>query len=304
MSLRLILNGKKAGEESVRFAISQFRRSHPLQVRCTFESGDIDRLINEAIGEHCTRLVIGGGDGTVNEAINALMKLPFEQRPELSLLPLGTANDFATAAGISSDPLKALQLAQMGTAYSVDTVKVDNRAFINVASAGFGAQVTATTPVQLKNLLGSGAYTLAGLVQALSFKPYGGTVELPGVEKEQFKTIAAAVCNAMQAGGGQILAPDALIDDGLLDVVAFTEFDFTDVAHVIAELTSDVENQGRWVKRFQVPWVKWQTDGTMPLNFDGEPITENLCKFIVHAKSVRLVLPQYCSLLSHNHKLI
>ncbi|MDQ9090066.1 lipid kinase YegS [Pseudoalteromonas haloplanktis] len=304
MSLRLILNGKKAGEESLRSAISQFRRSHPLQVRCTFEGGDINRLINEAINEQCTRLVIGGGDGTVNEAINALMKLPFEQRPELSILPLGTANDFATAAGISTVPLKALQLAQQGTAYLVDTVKVDNHAFINVASAGFGAQVTATTPVQLKNLLGGGAYTLAGLVQALSFKPYGGSVELPGVEKEQFKIIAAAVCNAKQAGGGQILAPDALIDDGLLDVVAFTEFDFSDVAQVITELTNNVKNQGRWVKRFQVPWLKWHTDESMPLNLDGEPITERLCEFIVKAKSVRLVLPEHCSLVSHNHKLI
>lgn len=300
MPLRLILNGKKAGLESLRTGITQFRKTHALDVRCTFEGGDITRLVKEAVAEHCSRIIIGGGDGTVNEAINTLLDLPFEERPELAILPLGTANDFATAAGISTSPLKALQLAQAGTVHLVDTVKVDNHAFINVASAGFGARVTATTPVQLKNLLGGGAYTLAGLVQALSFKPYGGNVELPNVDKEKFKIIAAAVCNSKQAGGGQVLAPNAVIDDGLLDLVAFTEFDFSDVGQVIAELTSDEEQQGRWVKRFQVPWVKWQTDESMPLNLDGEPITESLCNFVVQPKSVSLVLPHNCSLLSEN----
>ena len=95
-------------------------------------------------------------------------------------MPLGTANDFATACGIPSDPLQALQLAQVGEAREVDAAQANDYHFINVASGGFGAQVTANTPVALKNFLGGGAYTLSGLIQAVNFAPYRGEVRIPG----------------------------------------------------------------------------------------------------------------------------
>ena len=174
MSLRLILNGKKAGNEQLREAVSKFRQATPLEVRVTYEGGDVERLIYEANKEGEKRVIVAGGDGTVNEAVNALMKIEHSQRPALAILPMGTANDFACSANIPTEYLSALTLAFEGHTHEVDVVEVDKRFFINVASAGFGAKITATTPPALKNLLGGGAYTLAGLVQALSFVPYSG----------------------------------------------------------------------------------------------------------------------------------
>ncbi|WP_188008697.1 diacylglycerol kinase family protein [Grimontia hollisae] len=89
-----------------------------------------------------------GGRGRRNsyECASALMQHPPASRPELAVMPLGTANDFATPAKFPSIWKHALTLAQAGKSVPVDCVKANNRYFINVASGGFGAKVTAETP--------------------------------------------------------------------------------------------------------------------------------------------------------------
>ncbi|MFC7337300.1 lipid kinase YegS [Haloferula chungangensis] len=293
--MRIILNGKKAGLESVRSAIRHAREEGPLEVRVTWESGDIERLVGEALAEGCSRLVVGGGDGSVKEITDALMKYPAERRPELAILPLGTANDFATACGITADPVGALKLARQGEVHWIDVVSANNEYFINVASGGFGAQVTANTPVGLKNFLGGGAYTLAGVVQALGFEPYDGKVRMPD-EVVLGKMVIGAVCNGRQAGGGQQLAPDARINDGFLEVVGLLDFPPSHTRQVLEELR-DREVSGTYVKRFKVPWVEWESEVEMPINLDGEPIKSTKIRFEVQPKALRLVLPTPCPMI-------
>ena len=85
-----------------------------------------------------------------------------------------------------------------------------------MATAGFGAQITAETPVELKNFLGGGAYTLTGVLKAMNFVPYSSTIITPKNSFPKHNFVAGAICNGKQAGGGQVLAPRALINDGLL----------------------------------------------------------------------------------------
>ncbi len=165
----LVLNGKSANRPEIREAVRSLRDAQfHLDVRVTWEAGDIARFVAEGCSRKVERLIIGGGDGSLNEAANALMSHK-GTRPAMGIMPLGTANDFATACGIPKQPLESLQLALTGDVHGIDAVQAGERFFINVASAGFGAEVTATTPADLKNFLGGGAYTIAGLVQALRF---------------------------------------------------------------------------------------------------------------------------------------
>ena len=299
MDIRVILNGKKAGLEPVRSAIFSARESGRVEVRVTWEAGDVSRLVKEACAEGCTRLVAGGGDGTVNEVTDALLQLPIAERPELAVLPLGTANDFATGCSIPTEPLAALELAQSAQSYAVDAVSANEYHFINVASGGFGAQVTANTPVAMKNFLGGGAYTLSGLVQAVNFVPYHGAVRMPNESLQNNDVIVGAVCNGRQAGGGQQLAPTALINDGLLDIVALYHFPPEALGQVIKELT-ETEANGDYVKRFRVPWAEWESDVEMPINLDGEPIKTNNIRFEVLLGAIKLVLPENCPLITSN----
>jgi lipid kinase YegS len=294
--MRIILNGKKAGLIPVRSAISRIRDEFgTLEVRVTYEYGDVERFVQEAHQEGVERLIIGGGDGSVNEIVNALAKLPADERPELAIVPLGTANDFATACIIPPDTYEALRLAVTGSALPVDIVAANERYFINIATAGFGAQVTADTPTELKNFLGGGAYTLTGILRLLDFVPYTAWFKTPDYEQKE-TGIIAAVCNGRQAGGGQVLAPRASIDDGLLDIVIVSPFPLADLPIVLDEIRSPRPN-GRYIKYFQTPWIETRTDHPAPVNFDGEPYRSDRIHFEVLPAALDLVLPEHCPLL-------
>ena len=289
----IILNGKKAGYNSVRSAITALRKEvDKVEVRVTYEYGDVERIVNEAVRDSVQRIVIGGGDGSVNEVVGAMVKLPAEQRPELAILPLGTANDFATACQIPVNSLEALRLAISGKSTPIDIVKANERHFINMATAGFGAQVTVDTPVELKNFLGGGAYTLTGVLKAINFVPFKGRLKTPSIEADQ-TGVVAAVCNGRQAGGGQVLAPKAFINDGLLDVVIVSAFPLTDIPRVLEEIRNPSAN-GLYIKYFQTPWIETESDEIIPVNLDGEPYQNRQVRFEVMPKAINLVLPESC----------
>lgn len=304
MTTRLLLNGKKVGLDSIREAVFNLRdEGYDLQVRPTWEGGDIERLVREADEQGVKRIIAGGGDGTINEVVNAIAKQSLNHI-EVALLPLGTANDFATACGIPVETYQALSLALNGDSYWVDAVSANEQYFINTATAGFGAQVTATTPVALKNFLGGGAYTLSGLVQAINFQPFVGKVTV-GTRERMANVVVGAVCNGRTAGGGQPLAPNAYIDDGVLDTFTIESFTSADIATVLEELQSDsVSTDSQFVHKQAVKSVEWQSDVVMPINLDGEPISASRLTIKVVPGAIKLVLPNKSPVLINHRKAI
>src|SRR6266487_1062226 len=149
--VQLILNGKAASNDALRAAVVRQREvGHRIELRVTSEKGDARRFVAEA-GE-VDLLIAAGGDGTLNEVLHGLMDLSTAARPVLGMMPLGTANDFATGCGIPRDPEQALALCMEGTGVPVDVGKANEHWFLNAASIGFGAEITATTPPELKHL--------------------------------------------------------------------------------------------------------------------------------------------------------
>ena len=290
--LMIILNGKKAGIPTVRDAIATLRKEvEGVQVRVTYEYGDVARFMHEALAEGIRRIVIGGGDGSVNEIVDAMAKLPREKRPELAILPLGTANDFATACHIPLESLAALRFAILGTAIPVDIVKANERHFMNMATAGFGAQITVDTPVELKNFLGGGAYTLTGVLKAMDFVPYRSNITTPENSFSDLNIVAGAICNGKQAGGGQVFAPQALINDGLLDVLSISQFSLIDLPQVLEEIKTP-SISGKFIKYIQTPWVESSSENIIPVNLDGEPYSSKQIRFEVLPLAIDLVLPK------------
>lgn len=294
---RLILNGKKADRPDVRAAVARLRDSgHPLEVRVTWERGDAARLVAEAARAGVDRVIAGGGDGSVNEVAAGLMGLAPAARPAMGILPLGTANDFATACRIPADAAAALALAVSAPTVAIDLGQANTSVFANVAAGGFGAAVTAETPVELKNFLGGGAYTIMGLLKAIDFRPYACGITTPSGAVEG-SVVVGAICNGRQAGGGQPLAPDAVLDDGLLDVVFLRPFPVARAAQAAAELMGRVP-AGEFVVRMRVPWIEVEAHDPLPINLDGEPIHERRVRFSSLPGCLRLALPPDCPCLT------
>src|SRR5213595_1385596 len=250
--VQLILNGKAAGNHALRAAVVRQREiGHRIEVRVTSEKGDARPFVSEA-GE-VDLLIAAGGDGTLNEVVHGLMDLSDIARPVLGVVPLGTANDFATGCGIPRDPEKALALCIEGTEVAIDVGKANEHWFLNAASIGFGAEITATTPPELKNLLGPAAYAVMGAILATNVHHYRGRLTLPDREIAGSGPVAI-VGNGRPAGGGIQVTPRARVDDGLLDVLSVRDIPALALLTAAREL-QELSPDGEYISYWQTPWT-------------------------------------------------
>ena len=293
--VQLILNGKVAANDALRNAIAQQRAAgHRINVRVTQEKGDARRFAAEA-GE-ADLLIAAGGDGTLNEVVHGLMDLSKAARPVLGVVPLGTANDFAVGCGIPPDPEKALALCLKGQVLPIDIGKANEHWFLNVASVGFGAEVTATTPPELKRLLGPAAYTVMGAILAMNVHHYHGRLTLPDREITGSGPIAI-VGNGRQTGGGVQVAPRARIDDGLLDVLVVRQIPAMALLTAAREL-QELSPDGEYISYWQTPWAELYPEESIPVNLDGEPVRFSSVRYEAVPRAIRLIVPPNCPLLS------
>jgi len=300
---RLILNGKSAGDDDLRAAVQTLRETGiALDVRVTWEDGDAERYVAEAIADGVDTVIAAGGDGTLSEVATTLAHrdATADALPSLGLVPLGTANDFATAAGIPDGPLAALQLVREVVAAPLDLLRIDaddgTHWCANLASGGFGTEVTVETDEGLKKMLGGLAYLITGIARLGRIDPLQARLRGPDFAWEG-DLIALGIGNGRQAGGGQALCPDALVDDGQLDLTIVPDLS-GDVAATVGTLIKEGKHAAldRVATRVRLPWVELASDEPLTLNLDGEPVASRRFRVDCVAGRVRMHLPLACPL--------
>lgn len=275
--LRIILNGKSAGDIRVREAVTALRaEGHEIEVRPTWEAGDVQRLTAEAMAEAAQSgievIVAGGGDGTVNEVFSTALMRDEPFAGSFGILPLGTANDFARSAGIDpTDLTGALRRAAEAEPTRMDVGLFNGRAFINLLSGGFGARITAETDAKLKKQLGGIAYGLTGMAHLGDLTPSTGVFRGEGFEwRGAF--VAMVIGNGRQAGGGIVLCPDATINDGLLDLMVLPEVPPEARSETFVQLLRQGRDALRSIEvRHRSAWFEYEADEPLHINLDGEP---------------------------------
>ncbi|HEY4559291.1 MAG TPA: lipid kinase YegS, partial [Lysobacter sp.] len=268
---RLIVNGKAAGEPALRDAVAARRaRGIDVGVRVTWEHGDATRYANEAIDDGVDCIVAGGGDGTLGEVAGAIAaRAASTLMPDLAVLPLGTANDFATAAGIPDELENALALVERD-AVPVDVLRIEadgaEHWCMNVATGGVGTHATADVHEGLKKRLGSLSYLLGSVRAIRNMERHPVELDGPGF-RWRGDMLALAIGNARQAGGGHPVCPDALIDDGALDVTVLPDLPEGVVGAVKTALTDGreavVDEAG---ERARLPWVELRASTPLTLH--------------------------------------
>lgn len=290
----LILNGKEAGNQDVRNAVKNLRdEGVTLHVRVTWEQGDAKRYVDEAAALAVDTIIAGGGDGTINEVASALMALAGSSRPSLGILPLGTANDFATSCSIPLQIENALQLAVKGRAVAIDLAQVNNKHyFINMATGGFGTRITTETPEKLKAVLGGASYFIHGLMRMDTIKADSCEIRGPDFEWSG-DALVIGIGNGRQAGGGQPLCPDALINDGLLQLRLLIAEEL--LPALLTSVFSGEKNKN--VIETTLPWLEITAPHDMTFNLDGEPLSGKNFRIEVIPNAIQCRLPPNCELL-------
>lgn len=174
------------------------------------------------------RLIAIGGDGTLHVVANILAQAGLLGDVEVGLVPAGTGNDFARTLGLPlDDPTAAATIARDAPARPTDlmTLDLDGRTVtaVNAAHAGIGA-AAARNASAVKAVAGPAAYPLGALVAGFTERGWALEVSVDGavVHPSEEPLLMVALCNGATIGGGTPLAPDAVVDDGMLEVLVVT----------------------------------------------------------------------------------
>lgn len=219
-------------------------------------------------------LVALGGDGTVHEVINGLMQVPADQRPRLAIVPIGSGNDFAFAAGINPNPQEAVRRAFTGTERWVDVAVIRDGSgrseyFNNTCGLGFDAAINIRTR-KVKFFTGFLMY-LTGTLQSIAGNftaPHlkvqydGGTLDQP--------ILMLTVGNGPREGGGFITTPAAKVDDGLLDFVYITQVSQFRMLQLLPKVMNATHIHEPDVKLATTTRLVIDSDRALPIHIDGE----------------------------------
>lgn len=167
-------------------------------------------------------MVVAGGDGTVNFALNGMRKKGLDI--PLGVIPAGTANDFACALGMSHDPLQAAQQIATGVESRVDCGKVNDLYFINILSFGLFTTTSQRTPDERKHKIGKLAYMIEGSKELKMMHAVPLKVVADG-EEFDFNSLMVLIFNGETAGGFK-LARNSSVRDGKFEVIMLEKKNF------------------------------------------------------------------------------
>jgi YegS/Rv2252/BmrU family lipid kinase len=248
-------------------------RNIAFEILFTSEDGNYTFLKNKIEKEGITDIVICGGDGSISPIISSLLNTKIN----IGILPLGSGNGLATAAGIPKSLDKAFEIIFDKSASCVDAFLVNNRLSCQITGLGFDAKVAYDFSLQKKR--GLNTYIKQFFKNFFSAKTWHFEIE---IEDRFFKEEAFCVCiaNSNQFGNNFKIAPKASLSDGLLDIVIMKK---TSKPRVLFELVKQVfSGEIKSIKEkdlhkqnvlyFQASQLKIKNIDRAPLHIDGDPV--------------------------------
>jgi YegS/Rv2252/BmrU family lipid kinase len=259
---------------------------------CPIDEGcRIETRVQEALEEGVERIIVAGGDGSISQVVNSLA--PDFSRVEIAILPLGTGNDLARSLGIEVGFFEsACELAYEGTAVEIDAVKVVSTRtsyFVNVASGGIGGNVAIEVRPEDKRRWGAFAYWVTAAYQFLDLNQYRVRIALDKETVLEKDVHGVAVANGCYLGGGFTIAPQAILNDGLLDITVVP------VTESVLELVSSGvgfalgTSNGNGIEMHRARRVEISAEPDMPFSVDGEVREKFDGTFEVLPRAVRFV---------------
>ncbi len=279
-------NASRAGHNLGGTLAALFSAGFSIDLRHSDDRQSLARLIR-AEGPAADAILIGGGDGTVNGALPALIEA---QKP-VGILPLGTANDLARSLKIPADPVGAARAIVSGRLRDIDVGRVNDVLFLNVASIGLSVAVAERQDPDLKRQLGALSYVVAAVKTLGDAERFQAAI-LCGDRRETVTAYQIAVGNGIYYGGGMRIAPDAAIDDGLLDIYAIETASIPDLIALAPAFLDGSLGERDDVKVFRGRTARIETETPMPVNTDGEVTTATPADFSLVRSALRVYAPR------------
>lgn len=230
------------------------------------QSGEHAGRLARAAAEAGEEVVAFGGDGMVRIVAHAARGTD----AAVGILPGGRGNDFARALGIPSDPIEACEVLLDGARRRVDAGDVGGETFVGIASVGIESEVTKIANA-LPRAFGQASYLIATFAGLARWKPATFALTIDGVERD-FTGFIVGAANSPCFGGGMRFAPDAKLDDGLLDVVVVEQGPRALFALKAPKMFKGTHVEDPRVHVFRGAEVGFRTDRTFEVYADGDAI--------------------------------
>ncbi len=279
---------QRAREQIARLQQQLAQHGILLEVFETSRPGDATELARQAVASGAERLIVRGGDGTVNEVLQGIIGHPIH----LALWPAGTANVLAHVLGI---PRRLPELTRMiveNHTRCLSVGRANGRYFLLMVGIGLDASIVREVNPRLKRYLGLLAYWLAGLKHLVTWKTPTFTLEL---EDQRIRATFAAIANVPSYGGGIRMAPDARPDAEELRACAITSRSkglYLFFYLPLALLGQHVHQPGVFYGRTQRGRAYSDSDEEIPFQVDGELAGTLPVEFEIIPRAVRVIVPR------------
>ncbi|HYZ31177.1 MAG TPA: lipid kinase [Crenalkalicoccus sp.] len=261
------------------------RAAVPVLRRTCEDAGKLPDLIR-GHADQVDRVVIGGGDGTLNAAAPGLIATGLP----LGVVPLGTANDLARTLGIPLDPATAAQVVAAGRRRRIDLGEANGHPFFNVASVGFGVDLTRALTRDSKRRWGVLGYPAAALRALERLHPFEVEIVQNGITHRS-RTVHVAIGNGRHYGGGMTIAEGARIDDGRLDIYSLEVGSFWRLLLLLPALRSGRHHVWAEIRTLTGNDIELRTQRPRSVNTDGEITTRTPARFRVLRGAVEVYVP-------------
>ena len=281
----LFIVNPKAGKGRFRKLIPLIKSSFPSSIRYDIVisqfPGEARDMIRKWFGEYDV-FVAAGGDGTVNEVGSELINTS----KHLGIIPIGSGNGLAREMGIPLDPKKALDLLAKAKKKKIDTIKINDRTFINMAGTGFDGYVARR--FEDSNKRGIIPYIKLVPQAIINHKPQEFEIEIDG-KKISKKAYMVSVANTTQFGGGAHICPPARSDYGIAHLVVLKSFRYYLIPGMAIRLFTGNIEKSRAIEVYQGKEISI-SGKNLCTHIDGEPVElGDELKISVIPKSVSII---------------
>lgn len=232
-------------------------------------------------------VIIGGGDGSVNHALPALINT----RLPVLLIPLGTANNLARTLRLPNSPVQALSLLKHGSITAIDIGVANEIPFVNVIGIGMSARVNRAVAAESKRWFGVMAFAMTALRVAARMTPFRVTIECDG-NIHRSRSWQVTVCNGRNYGNGLTIAENATLTDQRLHALSTEVGKWWHGLGLIPSLLAGQFHANQKVTTFEGREIRILTRRSKHVDIDGDIKTRTPVRVAVLARALKIYVPE------------
>ncbi len=291
MKTCVILNPTSGSAENTDTLQEKFARLGACEIKVTVEPGDAKRFAQDAATDEFELIVAAGGDGTLNEVVNGLAE--GDSKTRVGIVPLGTGNDFGRSIGLPTKVDDSLEIIMRGHTKPIDIVRVTSdqvRYFVNVSAGGFSGLVDEKLTPEIKQAWGPLAYLRCAAAALPDLRAYETTLVFDDAETISMNLYNVIVANGRFVAGGIPVAPEAIINDGLVDVFLIAEKPKAELTMHVAQILLGKHMGNDAIVYRRAAKLAVNSEPGMWFNVDGELVGNEPAVFEVMPGAMQFIV--------------